>query len=71
MNRFKKNQEKMPLIMNKNIYVVLNFGAFRDVFYLYRDAKKFVREEGTSDTGERYYQIFKCDLIMENWKPKS
>lgn len=55
----------------KNVYVVQNFGAFRDMFYYLRDARRLVREEGIDEkTGEKYYQIFKCDVELKNIKRK-
>jgi len=56
----------------KGVYVVQNFGAFRDLFYSYADAKKYVREEGTDEKrGSVYYQIYKCDVSLTNIVPKN
>lgn len=51
----------------KGVYVIQNFGSFRGLFYSYANAKRFVKEEGTvKKTGERYYQIYKCDVELKN-----
>jgi len=56
----------------KNVYVVQNFGSFRNLFYSYQYAKKFVKEEGTDEkTGKEYYQIYKCDVELKNIIPKN
>ncbi len=58
---------KDPMIMRSGVYVVLNFGAFRDLFYYLKDAKMLVAQEGTDkETGKVYYQIYKCDINLKN-----
>jgi len=56
----------------ENVYVVQNFGSFRDLFYTLGDAREFVAEEGMDiKTGEAYYQIYKCDVELKNIIPKN
>lgn len=66
MKKYKKIA-KDPMTMRGGVYVVLNFGAFRDLFYYRQAAKSFVEEEGTDKkTGDVYYQIYKCDVGLKN-----
>ena len=54
------------------VYVVQNYGSFRDLFYSLREAKLFVKEKGTDKvTGKEYYQIYKCDIELKNIVPKN
>jgi len=51
----------------KGVYVVQNYGSFRELFYYYEDAKRFVEKVNA----EKYYQIYKCDVVLENIVPKN
>ena len=54
-----------PTTIFKDYYVVQNYGGFRDMFYHYRDAVAFCKNEGVYD-GECLYQIYKCTVEIKN-----
>lgn len=55
-----------PKTVFKNVYIVQNFGSFRDLFYSLKDAKRYVAEEGTDErSGIPFYQIYKGDIIFK------
>ena len=63
-----KKYIKCPSVF-KNVYIVMNFGGFREMFYYLRQAKEYVKDNGMYK-GEPIYQIYKCNLIIDNQKQK-
>jgi len=70
-----KTMEKIkPKTIFKDVYVVQNYGAFRELFWRYKDAVEYARDE------ENYYkdklelfQIYKCtvqihDPVQKNFR---